>query len=194
MKGKYLKCGVVFLVVLALLQCKPVVLGEKIGLDWIWSEIGFWPALEEEVEIPEEKQKIYMEEIESHPSTQFSPAEEDRIQMFLYEGKEYGLSPETGILFIDDDFLVKLTDAYGKYDGLYALGVIQKGNMLYYAQAKERKWLWLPGLFNGDGILSECYQVEYRKCYLTGNIGWEPSTEEEYMAVQAEKRYDKGNL
>lgn len=188
MKGKYLKCGVVCLVVLVLLHCYPATIGEKIGLDWIRYEVGFWSALEEEVEIPEEKRKIYMEEIDSHPYTQFSLAEKDRVQMFLYEGKELGLSPETGILFIDDDFLVKLTDAYGEYDGLYALGVMQKGNELYYAQAKERKWLWLPGIFNGEGIFSECYQLEYRKADLEDQGIWVPITEEEYMAVRDEKR------
>lgn len=187
MKRKCLKCGVVCLVVLVLLHCYPATIGEKIGLDWIRYEIGFWPTLEEEVEIPEETQKVYMEEIDSYPYIQFSLAEKDRVQMFLYEGKTYGLSPETGMLYIDD-LRVRLTDAHGKYDTLYALGVIQKENLIYYAQAKEKKWLWLPGIFNGEGIFSGCYQVEYRKADLEEEGFWVPITEEEYMAVRHEKR------
>lgn len=189
MKVRYLKYSVVaILVIVALLHCDPVVKGEKINLGWIWNEIGFETALEEKTELSAEKQAIYAEELAIHPVIQFGLPENEQMQAFLYEGKEYGLLPEIGILFMQDGLQVRLTDAYGRYDCLSALGVIQKENLLYYAQAKEKKWLCLPGLFKKEGIFSKSYQLEYRKADLDDEAGWLLIAEEEYMTVRDEKR------
>jgi len=188
--GKFRKedrMSVVFLlIVLAgfIWLCRPLPESER-TMPWIWTEIDLWPVLEDEAELTMEELVEYNAKIMDYEPFQFShPDLETRA--FFYDDKKYVFSPEAGLLFetgLGYDCITKLTESRGAFDGLYALGARQIDGSLYYAEAEEKKHLWLPGLLQGEGILVRRFEISYSKYDLQGE-GSVPITEEEYMTVR----------
>lgn len=177
------KWWIVFIVILVALHCYPLMKGEKIGDGWLFRDLDvFYPQLEEELPLSAEQQAFFEKKVGEH-TIQFSLSERQN-RRFRYDGKEYGLSPETGTLFLPDGIQMPLTDETMAYLGLNALGLIQKDGMLYYMQATPRRQLWLPEIRWG-GLFVDCYTVEYRRFDMDKMV-WTLISEEEYRKIKAE--------
>lgn len=179
------KIGILILLLALVYVCRSLPAEEK-DMDWLWYEVGFWPVLETEVEMTPMELEVYNLKIEEFEPFQFTLAEMETCAL-RYGKKQYVLSPEAGLLFEDglgDDYIIKLTDSKGRYNGLYACGVIQQGQYLYYAEAEEKNHIWLPGLLTEGQLRITRYEMDYSRCDLeTGET--EPISEEDYMDIKA---------
>ncbi|WP_458407456.1 hypothetical protein [Anaerotignum sp.] len=181
--GKSDKISILFLLVVLLgfiWLCRPLPEAER-TMSWIWTEVDFWPDFENETELiglERAECEIKIKECEpfqfSHPDLQ-TKAFEHADQKFIF-------SPEAGLLFQGDE-VFKLTQPKGAFDGLYALGGVQKDGDLYYAEAEEKTRLWLPGLWHGEGILVKRFEMTYSRFDLQTRSHTE-ITEKEYLEIR----------
>lgn len=169
------KCLVVVVVLFLAWLCRPLPSEEKKIEDLF--QLGFSPSIsiDETTELPKGRMGEFLKEIEESRPFQFELAE-SQTTAFLLNEKEYIFSPETGLLLLPDDSIANLNQ------GMYALGAFTHEDSLYFARAKERKHLWLPGLFLEGELVVTRYEMEY--------FGFQPEkirktfpTEEEYMAL-----------
>lgn len=174
-KKKYMiLIGILFLIWL----CRPFPAEEKRIGHLFW--LGFSPSIAETTELPKDRMGEFLKEIEESRPFQFELAEL-QTTAFLLEGKEYVISPETGMLLLPDGSIAHLNH------GGYALGVFIYEDSLYFARAEERKHLWLPGLFLEGNLIATRYEMEYHSFQPETNTMAAP-TEEEYLALLEEVR------
>ena len=171
------KCLVVVVVAVLFLVwlCRPLPSEEKKIEDLF--QLGFSPSIsiDETTELPKGRMGEFLKEIEESRPFQFELAE-SQTTAFLLEGKEYVFSPECSLLLLPDG------SRAGLNGGKYALGAFTYEDSLYFARAKERRHLWLPGLFSEGELVVTRYEMEY--------LGFQPEefhkiflTEEEYLAL-----------
>ena len=167
-KKWFMVAAAVFLIWL----CRPLSEEEKRMGHLFW--LGFEPSIEETTELPADRMGEFLQKVEES-SPQFELAE-PQTTAFLLNEKEYVFSPETGLLLLPDDSIAHLNQ------GMYAVGTFTHEDSLYFARAKERKHLWLPGLLLEGNFIVTRYEMEY--------LGFQPEefhkiflTEEEYLAL-----------
>ena len=166
------KCLVVVVVLFLAWLCRPLPAEEK-KMDYLFW-LGFEPSISETTELPKDRMGEFLQKVEES-SPQFELAE-PQTTAFLLNEKEYVFSPETGLLLLPDDSIAHLNQ------GMYAVGTFTHEDSLYFARAKERKHLWLPGLLLEGNFIVTRYEMEY--------LGFQPEefhkiflTEEEYLAL-----------
>ena len=166
------KCLVVVVVLFLAWLCSPLPAEEK-KMDYLFW-LGFEPSISETTELPKDRMGEFLQKVEES-SPQFELAE-PQTTAFLLNEKEYVFSPETGLLLLPDDSIAHLNQ------GMYAVGTFTHEDSLYFARAKERKHLWLPGLLLEGNFIVTRYEMEY--------YGFRPETnqkellfEEEYLAL-----------
>lgn len=183
---------IVCIALLAALLCGfPALLKEEMGTDWLYRD-GIYCiepiSLKGERVSPEES--AVSEQIRGDRGIikpQFQSAEPE-IWRLDYDGEEYLLTPETGMLFLPDweereEPYLNLTDQQKPYIGLSMFGTIQEGESLYYVQAREHHRLSLWGAVHMPPTpFPTTYTLEYRRFdFDTGEIL--QITESEYMDV-----------
>ena len=170
--GKKKKCFVVVAVLFLAWLCRPLPAEEQ-KMDYLFW-LGFEPSISETIELPKGRMGEFLQKVEES-SPPFELAE-PQTTAFLLNEKEYVFSPETGLLLLPDRSIAHLNQ------GMYALGAFTYEDSLYFARAKERRHLWLPGLFSEGELVVTRYEMEY--------YGFRPETnqmellfEEEYLAL-----------
>ena len=167
------KCFVVVAVLFLAWLCRPLPAEEQ-KIDYLFW-LGFEPSISETIELPKERMEEFLKAVEESRPFQFELAE-SQTTAFLLNEKEYVFSTETGLLLLPDDSIAHLNQ------GMYAVGAFNYEDSLYFARAKERRHLWLPGLFSEGELVVTRYEMEY--------LGFQPEefhkiflTEEEYLAL-----------
>lgn len=177
------KISILFLlVVLAgfIWLCRPLPEADR-TMSWVWTEVDFWPDFENETELTGMERAEYEIKIKKWEPFQFTHPDL-QTKAFEYADQKFIFSPEAGLLFQGDE-VFKLTQPKGAFDGLYALGGLQKERYLYYAEAEEKTRLWLPGLWNEEGILVKRFEMTYNKFDLQKKTHTE-ITEKEYLEIK----------